>query len=49
MKDYYGLTTQLVWVKILGEEYSADNFIIVLDKENFKKLIDQSNNILSLE
>ena len=49
MKDYYGLTTQLVWVKILGEKYSADNFIIVLDKENFKKLIDQANNILSLE
>ena len=49
MKDYYGLTTQLVWVKILGEQYSADNFIIVLDKENFKKLIDQANNILSLE
>lgn len=49
MKDHYGLTTQLVWVKILGEEYSADNFIIVLDKKNFKKLIDQANNILSLE
>jgi len=49
MKDYYGLTTQLVWVKISGEEYSADNFIIVLDKENFKKLIDQANSILALE
>lgn len=47
MKVCYGLTTQLVWVKIIGEQHSADNFVLVLDDENFKKLIAQANDLLT--
>jgi len=47
MKVYYGLTTQLLWVKIIGEQYSADNFVLILDEDNFKKLIAQANQVLT--
>jgi hypothetical protein len=47
MKAYYGLTTQMVWVKIIGEQYSADNLVLVLDEDNLKKLIAQANDLLT--
>jgi hypothetical protein len=47
VNTYYGLTTQLVWVKIVGGGYSADNFVLVLDEENFRKLINQANELLN--
>jgi hypothetical protein len=47
VNTYYGLTTQLVWVKIAGGGYSADNFVLVLDDENFRKLINQANELLN--
>lgn len=46
MSIYYGLTTQLDWVKIRGALDSAEDFVIVLDQDNFKKLTYQANQIL---
>jgi hypothetical protein len=46
---YYGLTTQLVWVKIVGGGFSADNYVLVLDEDNFKKLMAQANELLTKE
>ena len=47
MNTYYGLTTQLVWVKFAGGQGSASDFVLVLDEENFRKLINQANELLN--
>jgi hypothetical protein len=47
VNTHYGLTTQLVWVKIAGEQGSASDFLLVLDEENFRKLINQANELLN--
>jgi hypothetical protein len=49
MNTYYGLTTQLIWVKIIGDKYVTDNFLLVLDQDNFKRLIDQASSLLTTE
>jgi hypothetical protein len=47
VNTYYGLTTQLVWVKFAGGQGSASDFVLVLDEENFRKLINQANELLN--
>jgi hypothetical protein len=47
VNTYYGLTTQLVWVKFAGGQGSASDFVLVLDEENFLKLINQANELLN--
>jgi hypothetical protein len=47
VNTYYGLTTQLVWVKFVGGQGSASDFVLVLDEENFRKLINQANELLN--
>lgn len=49
MNTYYGLTTQLVWVKFAGGQGSASDFVLVLDEANFRKLIGQANSLLTEE
>jgi len=42
MKTYYGLNAQLIWVKIEGSGQTAEDFIIILDEDNFKKFANQT-------
>ena len=42
MKTYYGLTNQLFWLKVDNTLHKAEDFIIVLDEENFVKIINQA-------
>ena len=47
MNTFYGLNSSLIWVKISGDGYSADDFVLVLDEINFRKLMNQGNELLS--
>jgi len=42
MKTYYGLSSQLVWLKLGSVPHKAEDFIIILDEENFVKVINQA-------
>jgi hypothetical protein len=42
MKTYYALTNQLVWLKADNLLHKAEDFIIILDEENFVKIINQA-------
>lgn len=42
MKTYYGLSNQLVWLKIDNLLHKAEDYIIILDEENFIKIINQA-------
>ena len=42
MKTYYGLTDQLVWLKVDNAVHKAEDFIIILDEENFNKMLNQA-------
>ena len=42
MKTYYGLSNQLVWLKVDNALHRADEFIIIVDEENFVKIINQA-------
>ncbi len=46
MNTFYGLNSSLIWVKISGDGYSADDFVLVLDEINFRKLMNQGNELL---
>jgi hypothetical protein len=38
-----------VWVKLVGGGFSADNYVLILDETNFKKLLAQANEVLTSE
>lgn len=42
MKTYYGLSNQLIWVKLDNPPYRAEDYTIILDEENFIKVINQA-------
>ena len=46
MKTYYGLSTQLIWVKIESSGYRAEDFVVILDEENFVKILNQASELI---
>jgi len=42
MKTYYGLSNQLVWLRLDRVPHKAEDFIVILDEENFVKVINQA-------
>ena len=42
MKTYYGLSNQLIWLKLDSVPHKAEDFVIILDEENFVKVINQA-------
>ena len=47
MKTYYGLSSQLLWVKIDPSMHKSEDFLIIFDEENFKKFATQTIDILN--
>jgi len=46
MKTYYGLSTNLVWLKIDNPAQKAEDFVIILDEENFVKILNQASELI---
>lgn len=42
MKTYYGFSNQLIWIKLDNLPHKAEDYIIILDEENFVKVINQA-------
>jgi len=47
MQTYYGLTNQLVWLKVDNSVHTAQDFIIIVDEENFIKMATQTIEVLN--
>lgn len=46
MKTYYGLSTNLVWLKINDPAQKAGDFLLILDEENFVKMLNQASELI---
>jgi hypothetical protein len=46
MKTCYGLSNQLIWVKLDSSKYRAEDFIVILDEANFVKMLNQTSELI---
>ena len=46
MKTYYGLSTQLIWVKLESSAQKAEDYIVILDEENFVRILNQASQLI---